>query len=68
MYMPLNHKILDVIACPVCKGKLAYDKDNQELICKFHKVAFPIEDGVPIMLVSRARPINQEKREVRVDC
>ena len=55
--MLLNPKILDVIACPICKGKLHYDKHDQVLICKFHKVAFPIKDGVPIRLIQHAKPI-----------
>ena len=58
--MSKDLKILDIMACPICKGKLDYDKDKQELICKFHKMAFPIEDGVPIMLVEQARSTAQE--------
>jgi uncharacterized protein YbaR (Trm112 family) len=55
--MNLNPKILDVLACPICKGKLHYDRDAQELICKFDKLAFPIKKGVPIMIVEQARSI-----------
>lgn len=53
--MSKNSKILDVISCPICKGKLEYNKRSDELICKFHNLAFPIKDGVPIMLVEKAR-------------
>jgi uncharacterized protein YbaR (Trm112 family) len=55
--MNLSPKILDVLACPLCKGKLHYDKDAQELICKIDKLAFPIKKGVPIMIVEQAKSI-----------
>jgi uncharacterized protein len=55
--MSLNTKILDVIACPICKGKLHYAKDEQLLICNLDKLAFSIKAGVPIMLVEQAIPI-----------
>ena len=51
----MDPKLLDVLACPLCKGKLDYDKNRQELICKFHKLAYPIEDGIPVMLAEKAR-------------
>lgn len=57
--MKLKREILDVIACPICKGKLQYDKSMQVLICKFNRLAFPIKDGVPIMLVEQAKPVKQ---------
>jgi uncharacterized protein len=58
--MALNPKLLDVIACPACKGKLHYDKNTHVLICKFNHLAFPIKDGVPIMLVSQAKTVKQD--------
>jgi len=54
----LNPKLLEVLACPICKGKLQYDKAGQELICRFDKLAYPIKDGVPVMLVDSARKTN----------
>lgn len=59
--MALNLKILDVIACPICKGKLDYDKNTQTLICKFNKLSFPIKNGVPILLVEQAKPMAQNE-------
>ena len=59
--MGLDLKILDVLACPSCKGKLDYDKNSQKLICKFEKLAFPIQEGVPILLLDRAEKIKQDK-------
>ena len=50
----LNPDILDVLACPICHGKLDYDKKSQVLICKFDKLEFPIKDGVPVMLEEEA--------------
>jgi uncharacterized protein len=55
----MDKKLLEIIACPICKGKLDYKKQQQELICKFDKIAFPIKDGVPIMLEEQARIINE---------
>lgn len=53
----LNKKILDILVCPLCKGKLQFDKNSQELICKFDKLAYQIRDGVPVMLVDEAKEI-----------
>lgn len=55
--MCANLAMLDVVACPICKGKLHYDKSAQELICNFDKLAFPIRNAIPIMLVTKARSI-----------
>lgn len=56
----ISPKLLDLLVCPLTKGPLEYDKENQELISKKAKLAYPIRDGVPIMLVDEARPLNQE--------
>ena len=53
--MALDHKLLDIIACPICKGKLSYDKAKGELICRADRLAYPIEDDIPVLLESRAR-------------
>ncbi|UJF20850.1 Trm112 family protein [Shewanella sp. OMA3-2] len=55
--MAFDKKLLDIVACPVCKGKLDYDKDAQQLICKFDKIAYPINDGIPVLLENRAIPL-----------
>ena len=59
----MEKNALELIACPYCKGKLHYDKKNQELICRFDKLAFPIQDGIPIMLIEKARMLNIEELE-----
>ena len=59
--MSLDHNLLEIIACPVCKGKLQLDKKNNELICKFDRLAFPIEEGIPVLLETSARELNQDE-------
>ena len=41
----MDHRLLEIIACPVCNGKLYYSQDKQELICKLDSLAFPLRDG-----------------------
>jgi uncharacterized protein YbaR (Trm112 family) len=50
-------KMLELLVCPVTKGRLIYDRDRNELVSEKAKLAFPIRDGVPIMLESEARRI-----------
>lgn len=57
----MNKKLLDILVCPLCKGKLLYDKKRQELICKADKLAFPIKDDIPMMLDTEARPLSSEE-------
>ena len=54
----MDKKLLDILVCPVCKGELVFDKKNQELICKFDRLAFPIRDDIPVMLVDEARELD----------
>ncbi|MEL0083151.1 MAG: Trm112 family protein [Gammaproteobacteria bacterium] len=49
--------LLEILACPLCKGPLHYDKNNQELICPVDRLAFPIRDDIPVMLEDEARPL-----------
>lgn len=51
----------EILACPICKGELLYDHANQELICRFDRIAFPIINDIPIMLESRARRMGSEE-------
>lgn len=57
----MDKKILEIIVCPLCKGQLLYQRDNQELICRFDRLAFPIQDGIPMMLDSAARKLSSEE-------
>lgn len=51
----MDKTLLEILACPVCKGELLYDQHNNELICKFDRLAYPIVNDIPIMLELRAR-------------
>lgn len=53
----LDPKLLEILVCPLTKAPLRYDEDAQELICEPAKLAYPIRDGIPIMLRDEARPL-----------
>jgi uncharacterized protein YbaR (Trm112 family) len=53
----MDSKLLDILACPVCKGPLVYQKAANELICKGDRLAFPIRDDIPVMLEDEAREL-----------
>ena len=55
--MAFDTPLTEILACPVCKGKLDYHKEQQELICKFDRLAYSIENGIPVLLESEARRI-----------
>lgn len=57
----LDTRLLEIIACPICKGELVYDKQNQELICKLDRLAYPIKDDIPVMLEEEARELAPEE-------
>lgn len=57
----MDKKLLDILACPVCKGPLVYDKAKQELICKGDRLAYPIRDDIPVMLEDEARELASDE-------
>jgi len=59
----VDTKLLDILVCPVTKGPLIYDKDNRELISRAARLAYPIRDGIPVMLEEEARRISDEEYE-----
>ncbi|MBC09339.1 MAG: tetraacyldisaccharide 4'-kinase [Gammaproteobacteria bacterium] len=59
--MALDKTLLDILVCPICKGNLTYQQDSQELICFVDKLAFRIEDDIPIMVPDEARKLEIEK-------
>ncbi|KRT55929.1 Trm112 family protein [endosymbiont of Ridgeia piscesae] len=61
----MDKKLLEILACPLCKGKLHYDKKAAELICRADRLAFPVRDGIPVMLQEEARelPADEEVPE-----
>ncbi|AOY01579.1 Trm112 family protein [Jeongeupia sp. USM3] len=54
----MDAKLLEILVCPVCKGPLVFDKAKQELICKGDRLAYPIRDGIPVMLEGEARELD----------
>ncbi|MDB3952644.1 Trm112 family protein [Alphaproteobacteria bacterium] len=56
---PVDPKLLEILVCPITKGPLQYDRENQELISEQAKLAYPIRDGIPIMLEGEARSLDQ---------
>ena len=54
----VDPKLLEILVCPLTKGPLEYDKANGELISKQANLAYPIRDGIPVMLVDAARPLD----------
>ena len=58
----MDPKLLDILACPLCKGPLKLSADQQELICKADALAFPVRDGIPVMLEGKARSLSVDER------
>ena len=58
--MEVDPKLLEILVCPLTKGPLRYDRERQELISDKAKLAYPIRDGIPIMLVDEARPLDAD--------
>lgn len=56
--MEIDPKLLEILVCPLTKGQLTYDRDAQELVSDQARLAYPIRDGIPIMLVDEARPLD----------
>lgn len=59
----MDKKVLEILVCPKCNGKLTYDKKAQELICDQDALAYPIRDGIPVMLEAEARQLNETSTE-----
>jgi uncharacterized protein len=57
----MDHRLLDILACPICKGPLVHRREGGDLVCRGDRLAWPIRDGVPVMLVGEAREISQEE-------
>ena len=59
----MDPKLLEILVCPITKGSLVYDKDKQELISKSARLAYPIRDGIPVMLEYEARRLEPAEYE-----
>lgn len=58
----MDSKLLQILVCPVTKGPLIYDKNNNELISKSARLAYPIRDGIPVMLEDEARKLSPDEK------
>jgi len=54
----MDKKLLDILVCPLCKGKLEFNEKDSELICNFDKLAYPVRDDIPVMLEEEARSLS----------
>lgn len=59
----MDKKLLNILACPLCKSSLIYKQQEQELICKADRLAFPIKDDIPVMLEDEARKLSDTEIE-----
>jgi len=56
----LDSKLLDILACPVCKGPLMWHPDAQVLVCRAERLAYPVREGIPVMLEEEARKLGSD--------
>ena len=59
----MEPKLLELLVCPVTKGPLVYMREQQELFSRSARLAYPVRDGIPIMLETEARPLSDEEYE-----
>ena len=57
----MDNKLFELLVCPVTKGPLDYDRERQELLSRSARVAYPIRNGIPILLENEARPLSDEE-------
>lgn len=57
----MDIKLLELLVCPVTKGVLEYNRERQELVSRSARLAYPVRDGLPIMLEAEARPLSDEE-------
>ena len=58
----MDSRLLDILACPICKGPLVYRKQAQELVCKVDRLAYPVRDDIPVMLEEEARKVDADEQ------
>lgn len=61
--MALKVALTEILACPLCKGKLKYDQASPQLICTFDRLAYPVRDNIPVLLTDEARELTLEEAE-----
>ncbi len=55
----IDKELLTILVCPLCKGTLTLERESNELLCRKDRLAFPIRDGIPVMLVDEARRLEE---------
>jgi uncharacterized protein YbaR (Trm112 family) len=58
----MDKQLISMLVCPLCKGKLKFDREAAELLCTFDGLAYPVRDGVPVMLEGEARKMSEEEK------
>lgn len=58
----MNKKLLEILVCPQSKAPLVFDDNKQELLCKESGLAYPVRDGIPVLLVEEARRLDEEEQ------
>lgn len=61
----MDKKLLSILVCPVCKGPLKYQREQNEMICYADALAYPVRDDIPVMLENEARTLSSDEREKR---
>tara|TARA_R100001039_G_C1850356_1_gene110543 strand:- start:1959 stop:2147 length:189 start_codon:yes stop_codon:yes gene_type:complete len=61
----VDKKLLSILVCPVCKGPLSYLREQNEMVCYADALAYPVRDGIPVMLENEARTLSSDERENR---
>jgi uncharacterized protein YbaR (Trm112 family) len=59
--MDVDPKLLEILVCPITKGPLVYNREKNELVSKKAGLAYPVRDGIPIMLADEARPLSESE-------
>jgi uncharacterized protein YbaR (Trm112 family) len=58
----IDEKLLSILVCPVSKAPVEYDREKEELVCKVSGLAYPVRDGIPVMLEEEARQLTEEEK------
>ena len=61
----IDKELLDILACPACKGNIVYDQKNEKLICEECGRRYPIRDGIPVMLIDEAELPGEKKKKTQ---
>jgi uncharacterized protein YbaR (Trm112 family) len=56
----MDARLLEILACPICKGTLKYQREAHVLVCRLDRLAYPVRDGVPVMLEEEARQLTAD--------